>query len=94
VHDWGSGINGNVGRNSIYYPGRQDWNLSVMKNFKITEGQRFQVRADFFNAFNHPNAGQDSLGSNYGNINSANFLNTALTLRGARHIALWAKYEF
>jgi len=94
VHDWGSGINGNVGRNSIYYPGRQDWNLSVMKNFKIMEGQRFQVRADFFNAFNHPNAGQDSLGNNYGNINSANFLNTALTSRGARHIALWAKYQF
>jgi hypothetical protein len=94
VHDWGSGINGNVGRNSIYYPGRQDWNLSVLKNFKIMEGQRFQVRADFFNAFNHPNAGQDSLGNNYGNIDSVNFLNTALTRRGARHIALWAKYEF
>lgn len=95
VHDYGSGVNGNVGRNSIYYPGRQDWNLSVIKRFKMPfEGHYLEFRSDFFNAFNHPNDGIDSLNGQYGNINSTDFLNVAATRRGARHIALWLKYSF
>ncbi len=30
------------------------WDLSLIKNFSITEGVRFQLRAEFLNAFNHP----------------------------------------
>ena len=95
VHDWGSGVQGNVGRNSIYYPGRQDWNLSVLKSFRLHgENQKLSIRADFFNAFNHPNDGIDSLGGSFGDIDSSRFMNIPLTRRGARHIALWAKYSF
>ncbi|HEX6881135.1 MAG TPA: TonB-dependent receptor, partial [Terriglobales bacterium] len=95
INDYGSGVQGNVGRNSIYYPGRQDWNLSVLKSFNLPmEGHKLQFRADFFNAFNHPNDGVDSLSGSYGNINSSRFMDVPLTRRGARHIALWAKYSF
>ena len=58
-----SGLNGNVGRNTIYNPGRQDWNLSAIKRFNMPwkEGHQLEFRADFFNAFNHPNLGGGSL---------------------------------
>jgi len=57
------GMNGNVTRNSIVLPGLQQYNLSVLKNFKIPfgEGHQLQFRADFLNAFNHFNAGQNNI---------------------------------
>ena len=36
-------------------PGIQDTDLSLFKDFSITERYRLQFRAEFFNAFNHPN---------------------------------------
>jgi hypothetical protein len=30
------------------------WDLSLLKNFKITETMRLQFRSEFLNAFNHP----------------------------------------
>ncbi len=67
----------------------------MIKRFKLPmEGHSLEFRSDFFNAFNHPNDGIDSLQGQYGNINSPDFLNTAATRRGARHIALWLKYAF
>src|SRR5262249_34328664 len=54
VYPQGSGVHGNVGRNTYSLPGQQYWNLSVLKNFVLfKETQYFQIRADFFNAFNH-----------------------------------------
>ena len=34
-------------------PGQFNWDLSVMKNTKITERVNMQFRTDFYNAFNH-----------------------------------------
>lgn len=44
----------NAGRNTLKLPGINNLDFSVFKNFAIREGWRLQVRADFFNAFNHP----------------------------------------
>jgi hypothetical protein len=44
---------GNMGRNVLRGPGINDWDISIMKNFKITESKSLQFQSNFFNAFNH-----------------------------------------
>jgi hypothetical protein len=51
---WGH-VNGTVGRNALRGPGFFQWDLSLMKNFPITERFKMQFRADLFNILNHPN---------------------------------------
>ena len=48
---------GNVGRNSIYGPGRQTLDLALQREFSVTEKIRFQLRAEAFNSLNHTNLG-------------------------------------
>ncbi len=43
-----------AGRNTLQLPGINNLDFSVFKNFAFRESMRFQLRADFFNAFNHP----------------------------------------
>ena len=53
-----SDVNGdfpNQKRNQFRGPGFFDSDLSVMKNFKLTERMAFGVGANFYNIFNHPN---------------------------------------
>lgn len=45
---------GNSGRGVVYGPGFNNWDLSAIKNTKISEHISTQFRAEFFNAFNHP----------------------------------------
>jgi len=80
--DAGVGNIGNVGYNSLRGPSGFYSDLSVMKNFPITERVKMQFRMDAFNVFNHPvyafsgNNGANncvdcqnsSLGSNNGRI--------------------------
>lgn len=57
---------GNAGRNIIRGPGFQTWDLSLFKNFELTETRRFEFRAEFFNIWNHVNpqfANPDTIGS-------------------------------
>lgn len=49
------GTYGNAGRNILRGPGYFDTNLSLLKDFRITESRYLQFRAEFFNTFNHPN---------------------------------------
>ena len=46
---------GTLGRNTYRGPSYQNWNVSLMKIFPITERVRFQFRTDFINAWNHNN---------------------------------------
>ena len=46
---------GNLGRNSLRGPSFKEFNFSVFKNTPITERVKLQIRAEFFNLFNHPN---------------------------------------
>jgi len=50
----GLGVFGNSGKNPIPGPGRQNWNLSLYKDFKFTERAGFQFKAESFNTWNHP----------------------------------------
>jgi len=49
------GTFGDLGRNAIFGPGYSNVDFSITKNTQITETLNLQVRAEFFNLFNHPN---------------------------------------
>jgi hypothetical protein len=46
---------GNLTHNAIRGPGRDNWNMSLFKNFLLSEsrGSTLQFRAEFFNLWNH-----------------------------------------
>jgi len=44
-----------TGRNSYRTPGVWDFDLSIHKNFKLTESKSLQFRAEMYNVFNHSN---------------------------------------
>jgi len=46
---------GDVPRNALRGPAFFQWDLSLMKNFPVTERAKLQFRADVFNILNHPN---------------------------------------
>jgi hypothetical protein len=50
-----AGTWGNAPHNSVWGPGRDNWNLSLYKNFVFNEarGISLQFRAEFFNIWNH-----------------------------------------
>jgi hypothetical protein len=50
----GSGAVSNLGRNTFLLPAINNFDFSVFKKFSISESKYIQLRADFFNAFNHP----------------------------------------
>jgi hypothetical protein len=45
---------GNLGRNPFRGPFQQNWDVSLGKNFRITERTNFKFTTDFFNIWNHP----------------------------------------
>lgn len=49
---------GNAGRNTLVGPGQNVFDWSLRKEFRLTERQRLEFRAELFNAFNHPNFAQ------------------------------------
>ena len=44
---------GDMGRNAIYGPGINNWDISFLKSFKFSESKSIEFRAEMFNAFNH-----------------------------------------
>ena len=51
----GLGALANGGRNTLQLPGINNLDFSIFKNFALGEGsKKIQLRADFYNAFNHP----------------------------------------
>ncbi len=46
---------GNLGRNVFRGPHQQNWDFSLIKNFKLTERQSLRFTTDFFNIWNHAN---------------------------------------
>jgi hypothetical protein len=49
---------GDSGRNSLVGPKFFDWDLSFVKNTRLTERLNVEFRSEFFNILNHPNFGQ------------------------------------
>ncbi len=50
----GAGAVSNIGRNTFLLPPINNFDISLFKNFRVGESKYMQLRADFFNAFNHP----------------------------------------
>jgi len=79
---------GTAGRGLILGPGLQNWDISGIRNFKITERFRLQFRGEFFNAFNHTNFTTLST-----NVNSSTFGKLTAD-RGPRQIQFGLKLNF
>ena len=52
---------GNLRRNIYRGPFQQNWDFSLLKNFRLTEKQSLRFTADFFNIWNHANFSNPSL---------------------------------
>jgi hypothetical protein len=59
-----AGILGGNQPSQIEGPGFNRWDLSLFKNFQITERVRMEFRSEFFNILNHPNFNQPNFGGN------------------------------
>jgi hypothetical protein len=65
---------GNSGRNILRGPGRNNFDLSVGRTFKIAEAKTIEFRSEFFNAFNHAqffNPDHNGFDTNFGQITQA-----------------------
>jgi outer membrane receptor protein involved in Fe transport len=80
---------GQLGRNIIRGPKQINTDLSIMKLIPVTESQRLEFRAEFFNLFNNVNF------ANPVNIQSSyNFGQIATTTTGPRVVQFALKYAF
>ena len=81
---------GNAGRNILRADGLSLVDFGIIKNTRLAENVRIQLRADMFNSLNSRNFGIPN-----GSINSgANFLNQWATNGGNRRIVLGARLAF
>jgi hypothetical protein len=83
------GTFGTIGQSYLHGPGWTQLDLSILKNFDITESQKIQFRAEFFNftntpAFNNPN----------GTWGTANFGLITETRNYGRQIQFALRYQF
>jgi hypothetical protein len=92
---------GNMGRNVLRGPGINNWDISVMKNFRFTETKSLQFQTNFFNAFNHtqffsPTSSSGAVGasSNFGQVTTDATGSSSTYYRGPRIIQLALKLYF
>jgi len=103
----GDGAVSNIGRNTFLLPAINNFDFSIFKNFRIGESKFIQIRADFFNAFNHPQYVPGSVNSvdpvgttglttlNQVNPLTTDFLNPSQVLSSnPRVIQLAARFNF
>jgi Carboxypeptidase regulatory-like domain len=79
---------GNLQHNGVFGPGRDNWNLSMFKDFAFTERLHFELRADTFNIWNHPQ--MNSINSTVGDPN----FGKATSAWGQRAFQVGAKMSF
>jgi hypothetical protein len=92
---------GNSGRNILRGPRFVNFDLSLGKSFRVREGMNLEVRADSYNAFNHPQfvgsgtnpvpVDNNILSSTAGQITSAQGANNFLA---GRVIQLGGRFTF
>jgi hypothetical protein len=80
---------GNVGRNTLRSDGINNIDFGILKNTRIGENQRLQLRADFFNFTNSRDFGIPN-----STVTSGNFLNQWGTDGGNRRIIVGVRYVF
>ena len=79
---------GNSGRNIITGPKLVVIDLSISRNFKITEKQKIQFRGEMFNVPNHPNFSTPNVYLDQANVGSIT------TAKDPRVIQIGGKYQF
>jgi carboxypeptidase family protein len=87
------GRRGTAGVGSIEGPGRYSWDLSLRKQFSLTERFRLQFQGDFFNAFNQVQFGGDGGSGLEVNLSNANY-GTFSAVAPGRNIQLGLKLTF
>jgi hypothetical protein len=92
------GCAGNLGRNTFVGPGQWFSDMSLFKNFKVTERVGLQFRVESFNTFNHTNfvlanSGQASLETTHNQFPISNFGQAGATLN-ARNLQFGLKVSF
>lgn len=80
---------GNAGRNVLRADGINNVDFGILKNTRLTETQRIQLRADFFNLTNTRDFGTPN-----STVNSTNFLNQWGTNGGNRRVIVGLRYVF
>jgi hypothetical protein len=68
------GVPGNANRRFFHGPGMDNTDLGIAKTTRITESTSFELRAEFFNLFNHAqflNPVGNFIGSNFGRVTAA-----------------------
>lgn len=95
---------GNLGRNTQRSPGIANWDMTFTKSTQIGERFRTELKAEFFNIFNHPQfgyAGQGAfqptspaMSSNVQSSLAGRFLNPLYMDGGARVVRLGLKILF
>lgn len=87
----GGGLLGNTGRNMLYGPGVENFDISIDKNFNMpfNEHHQFQIRLDAFNALNHTNFGNPN--TDWKSSSGGKITSSALS---ARELQLGARYTF
>ncbi len=91
----GPGQTGGLERGFINGPFFLNWDASIIKNIRITENTRFQLRGEAFNVLNRANFFASQLGNL--NINSTNFgrITSTFTSSGAQRVIQFAgRFEF
>jgi hypothetical protein len=87
-----SGTFGNCAPRQFHGPGLENADLSLFKHFPITERYSFELRGEFFNAFNHPNFNNPS--ASYSPSSLGSFGKVFSTVNDPREIQLALKFYF
>src|SRR5262249_24038769 len=83
---------GDVGRNTLIGPSLANIDFAMLKNIKFNERVRLQLRAELYNALNHPNRGiPNSIVENAGGFG---FMSVGDTDAAPRQIRLGARLTF
>jgi hypothetical protein len=97
-----------VGRNSLYGPGLQLWDMNIQRSFKIWHESTLDIRGEFYNIFNHGNANDTDYNASventslvtgiltdaYSNSGSNNFHDPTNTVDGHRSARIFIRIAF
>ena len=96
----GTAGNGSIGRNTFFMHGMNNWDASLQKSFRVTEGQKLTFRAEFYNLLNRVQFSPPTtsvLSTSFARItstrNPTNFVGAG-RLTGARFAQLALRYTF
>ena len=89
-----AGTWGNAPHNAIRGPGRNNFNTALFKQFNFSERARFELRAETFNTFNHPQFRANGQAGGMSNNVAADDFGKITGVYDPRSIQLGAKFIF